>query len=218
MSIRAIIFDKDGTLHDTEKVYLEAWTLAAKELNVPDIESTVRDCTGTTIPWIAEYWAKKYPDIPFEDYLPRRQHHYFRILEDGVPVKTGAIELLTYLKAQGYRIGMATSTPWDTVKDHLERTDMMGYFDTIVTGDMIEHGKPAPDIYLLAAERLGVNPAECIGVEDSLSGVRAICAAGMRAVMVPDLIPPTEEIENMLWKKCEGLDELIQLLENDRKK
>ena len=93
---------------------------------------------------------------------------------------------------------------------------MMGYFDTIVTGDMIEHGKPAPDIYLLAAERLGVDPAECIGVEDSLSGVRAVCAAGMRAVMVPDLIPPTEEIENMLWKKCEGLDELIPILENDR--
>ena len=70
MSIRAIIFDKDGTLHDTEKVYLQAWKAAAAELNVPDIESTVRDCTGTTIPYIAEYWAKKYPDISFEDYLP----------------------------------------------------------------------------------------------------------------------------------------------------
>ena len=82
--IKAIIFDKDGTLHDTEKVYLEAWTLAAHELNVPDIENTVRDCTGTTIPWIAQYWAGKYPNIPFEDYLPRRQYHYFRILEAGV--------------------------------------------------------------------------------------------------------------------------------------
>ncbi|MBO5041761.1 MAG: HAD family phosphatase [Clostridia bacterium] len=216
MSIRAIIFDKDGTLHDTEKVYLQAWKAAAAEFGVPDIENTVRDCTGTTIPWIAEYWAKKYPDIPFEDYLPRRQYYYFGILEQGVPVKEGAHEVLSYLKAHGYKVGMATSTPWDTVKDHLERTDMMGYFDTIVTGDMIEHGKPAPDIYLLAAERLGVDPAECIGVEDSLSGVRAVCAAGMRAVMVPDLIPPTEEIENMLWKKCEGLDELIPILENDR--
>ncbi|MBQ9781058.1 MAG: HAD family phosphatase [Clostridia bacterium] len=212
MSIRAIIFDKDGTLHDTEKVYLQAWKAAAAELNVPDIESTVRDCTGTTIPYIAEYWAKKYPDISFEDYLPRRQYHYFRILETGVPVKKGAHELLTYLKAHGYKIGMATSTPWDTVKDHLERTDMMGYFDTIVTGDMIEHGKPAPDIYLLAAERLGVDPAECIGVEDSPSGVRAICAAGMRAVMIPDLIQPTEEIEGMLWKKCERLAEIVPIL------
>ena len=213
-TIKAIIFDKDGTLHDTEKVYLEAWTLAAKELNVPDIEATVRDCTGTTIPWIAEYWAKKYPDIPFVDYLPRRQYHYFRILEAGVPVKDGAHELLTYLKAHGYKVGMATSTPWDTVKDHLMRTDMMGYFDTIVTGDMIEHGKPAPDIYLLAARRLGVDPAECIGVEDSMSGVRAICAAGMRAIMIPDLIPPTDEIERMLWRKCDDLADLKMLIQN----
>ncbi len=212
-SIKAIIFDKDGTLHDTEKVYLEAWTLAANELNVPDIEATVRDCTGTTIPWIAEYWAKKYPDIPFEDYLPRRQYHYFRILEAGVPVKEGAHELLTYLKARGYKIGMATSTPWDTVAEHLARTGMTDYFDTVVTGDMVEHGKPAPDIYLLAAQRLGVDPTECIGVEDSLSGVRAICAAGMRVVMVPDMIPPTEEIEGMLWKKCDELGDIIAILE-----
>lgn len=211
--IKAVIFDKDGTLHDTEKVYLEAWTLAARELNVPDIEATVRDCTGTTIPWIADYWAKKYPHIPFEDYLPRRQYHYFRILEAGVPVKAGAQELLTYLKAHGYKIAMATSTPWDTVKEHLARTDMTHYFDAIVTGDMVEHGKPAPDIYLMAAERLGVDSQNCIGVEDSLSGVRAICAAGMRAVMVPDLIPPTEEIEGMLWKKCRELVDMIPILE-----
>ena len=213
--IKAIIFDKDGTLHDTEKVYLQAWKAAAAEFGVPDIEATVRDCTGTTIPWIAAYWAKKYPDIPFEDYLPRRQYYYFGILEQGVPVKDGAHEVLSYLKAQGYKIGMATSTPWDTVKDHLKRTDMMGYFDTIVTGDMIENGKPAPDIYLLAAERLGVDPANCVGVEDSLSGVRAIHAAGMRAVMIPDMIEPTPEIEALLWRRPDRLTDLIALLEND---
>ena len=213
MSIRAIIFDKDGTLHDTEKVYMQAWKAAAVEFGVPDIENTVRDCTGTTIPWIAEYWAKKYPDIPFEDYLPRRQYYYFGILEKGVPVKEGAHEVLSYLKAHGYKVGMATSTPWDTVKDHLERTDMMGYFDTIVTGDMIEHGKPAPDIYLLAAERLGVDPADCVGVEDSMSGVRSIHAAGMRAVMIPDMIRPTPEVEGLLWKKCGHLQDLLLLLQ-----
>ena len=214
--IKAIIFDKDGTLHDTEKVYMLAWKAAADEFGgIADIEETVRDCTGTTIPWIAEYWAKKYPDIPFEDYLPRRQFYYFGILEKGVPVKEGAHEVLSYLKAHDYKVGMATSTPWDTVKDHLERTDMMGYFDTIVTGDMIEHGKPAPDIYLLAAERLGVNPAECIGVEDSMSGVRSIHAAGMRAVMIPDMIRPTPEVEALVWKKLTEISELIPLLEGE---
>lgn len=213
MSIRAIIFDKDGTLHDTEKVYMQAWKAAAEEFNVPDIENTVRDCTGTNIPFIAQYWAKKYPDVPFEDYLPRRQFYYFGILEQGIPVKEGAYELLTYLRAHGYKVGMATSTPWDTVKEHLERTDMMGYFDTIVTGDMIEHGKPAPDIYLLAAERLGVDPAECVGVEDSPNGVRSIHAAGMRAVMIPDLVEPTPEVEALVWKKLTEISQLIPLLE-----
>ena len=212
-SIKAIIFDKDGTLHDTEKVYLQAWKAAAAEFNVPDIENTVRDCTGTNIPFIAQYWAKKYPDVPFEDYLPRRQFYYFGILEQGIPVKEGAYELLTYLRAHGYKVGMATSTPWDTVKEHLERTDMMGYFDTSVTGDMIEHGKPAPDIYLLAAERLGVDPAECIGVEDSPNGVRSIHAAGMRAVMIPDLVEPSPEVEALVWKKLTEISQLIPLLE-----
>ena len=212
--IKAIIFDKDGTLHDTEKVYEQAWMLAAAELNVPDMETTIRDCTGTTIPWIAAYWAEKYPTIPFEEYLPRRQFHYFRLLEQGVPVKEGAYEVLDYLKAHGYGIGMSTSTPWDTVKEHLERTGMLSYFDTVVTGDMIQNGKPAPDIYLLAAERLGVDPADCIGVEDSLNGVRAVAAAGMRAVMIPDLIPPTAEVEDLLWRRVDTLPELISVLEN----
>ena len=211
--IKAIIFDKDGTLHDTEKVYMQAWKAAAAELGVPDIENTVRDCTGTNIPFIAEYWAKKYPDVPFEEYLPRRQYYYFGILEQGIPVKEGAYELLTYLRAKGYKVGMATSTPRDTVKEHLERTDMMRYFDTVVTGDMIEHGKPAPDIYLLAAERLGVDPADCIGVEDSPNGVRSIHAAGMRAVMIPDLVEPTPELEELVWKKLPCLSALIPALE-----
>lgn len=213
-TIKAIIFDKDGTLHDTEKVYMQAWKAAAEEFNVPDIEATVRDCTGTNIPFIAEYWAKKYPDVPFEDYLPRRQFYYFGILEQGIPVKEGAHELLTYLKAQGYKVGMATSTPWDTVKEHLERTDMTRYFDTIVTGDMIENGKPAPDIYLLAAERLGVDPADCIGVEDSPNGVRSIHAAGMKAVMIPDMVEPTPEVEALVWRKLNELSELVPLLES----
>ena len=212
--IQAIIFDKDGTLHDTEKVYLQAWRAAARDLNVPDIESTVRDCTGTDIPWIAEYWAKKYPDIPFEDYLPRRQQYYFGILESGVPVKEGAHEVLAYLKSHGYRIGMATSTPLDTVTDHLARTGMTEYFDTVVTGDMVQNSKPAPDIYLLAAERLGVDPADCIGVEDSMSGVRAIHAAGMRAVMIPDMVEPTPEVEALAWRRLTSISQLPDLLEH----
>lgn len=215
-SIKAIIFDKDGTLHDTEAVYERAWKAAAEELFVPDIQSTIRDCTGTNIPYIAEYWKKKYPHIPFEEYLPRRQKHYFSILEQGIPVKEGAYELLSYLKSHGYRIGMASSTPWSTVQEHLERTRMLAYFDAVVTGDMIRHSKPAPDIFLLAAQRLGVDPSACVGVEDSPSGVRAIHAAGMRGIMIPDLVEPTPEEAALAWRRLKRLTDIIPLLEETK--
>ena len=103
LPIKAVIFDKDGTLHDTEKVFLAAWKRAAEDLDIPDIENTVRDCTGVNLPDTAVYWAKKYPDVPFEVYLARRQYHFDEIVRDGVPVKAGAMELLTYLREGGVR-------------------------------------------------------------------------------------------------------------------
>ncbi len=216
--IKAIIFDKDGTLHDTEKVFCEAWHLAAEELHVPDIASTLRDCTGMTIPAIAAYWAEKYPSISFDDYLPRRQYHFNRIIADGIPVKEGAREVLEYLVAHGYRVGMATSTGFDAAMEHLMRTDMLKYFDrdAVITGDMVPNGKPAPDIFLLAARRLGVSVADCIGVEDSVNGVRAIHAAGMRPVMIPDIVSPTPEAEALVWRRLAHISELIAILEAER--
>ncbi len=216
--IQAIIFDKDGTLHDTEKVFAEAWHLAARELQVPDIETTLQDCTGMTLPAIDEYWTAKYPDIPFSEYLPRRQYHFHRIIADGIPVKEGACELLDACRARGLRIGMATSTGYDDAMEHLRRTDMVRYFDegAIITGDMVAHGKPAPDIYLLAAARLGVAPSACIGVEDSNNGVRSIVAAGMRAVMIPDTVPPAADVRKSAWRMLDDLSELVGILDRVR--
>ncbi len=215
--IKAVIFDKDGTLHDTEKVFAEAWHLAAEELQVPDIESTLRDCTGMTLAAIDVYWTEKYPDIPFSDYLPRRQYHFNRIIADGIPVKEGARELLEYLRVNGYHIGLATSTGYAEAMEHLRRTDMVKYFDegAIITGDMVENGKPAPDIYLLAASRLGVAPAECVGVEDSNNGVRSIVAAGMRAIMIPDTVSPADDVRGMAWRMLETLSDIPEILENE---
>ncbi len=214
--IKAIIFDKDGTLHDTEKVFAVAWRLAADEFHVPDIESTIRDCTGRTVPDIGVYFAKKYPSVPYDDYMACRHRHLHRLLEANVPVKEGAYELLEYLRAQGYRIGLATSTGRKTAMDHLIRTNMVDCFDpeAIITGDMVKNGKPAPDIFRLAAERLGVDPGECIGVEDSFNGIRAIHAAGMRPIMVPDLLQPTPEIEALVWRTCTSLCDVVTVLEN----
>lgn len=210
-----IIFDKDGTLHDTEKVFLEAWHRAAEDLNVPDIAATVRDCTGVNLPDTAVYWNKKYPTIPFDTYLTRRQYYFNQIVRDGIPIKKGAVELLAYLQSHGYRIGLATSTPRATTLDHLDRTDMTRFFhpDAIITGDMVKRGKPHPESFLLAADRLGSNPNRCIGVEDSNNGIRAVHAAGMRPVMVPDLTPPAEDVKPLIWRTCDELLDIIRILE-----
>ena len=108
--IKAVIFDKDGTLHDTEKVFVQAWHLAAAEFDVPDMESTIRDCTGMPLPGIERYWNAKYPSIPFADYIPRRQYYFNEIIKDGIPLKEGCIEVLTYLREHGYRVGNADVT------------------------------------------------------------------------------------------------------------
>lgn len=210
--IRAVIFDKDGTLHDTERLFRIAWRRAAEDLSVPDIETTLRDCTGRSLSGIADYWAEKYPEIPFATYLPVRQKYFHAMLTDGVPVKEGAMQLLAYLKSNDYRLAVATSSPYAEAMDHLARSGMAAYFDAVIGGDMIEHGKPAPDVYLMAAERLGVDPAACVGVEDSINGIRSVHAAGMRPVMVPDLMQPTPEIREILWAECKTLTEMIDVL------
>ena len=211
--IKAVIFDKDGTLFDTERVFMRAWRLAADELSVPDIATTSRECTGKTLHDIGIYWAAKYPDIPFDDYITRRQYHFGKIIqEEGLPMKAGTMEILAYLKEKGIKIALATSSTYEEASHHLNLSGIMPYFDAIVTSDMVKRGKPHPEPYLLAAEKLGVDPLYCIGVEDSINGVKSIHAAGMRAVMIPDMIPPTDEVRSLWWRECESLTELMEVI------
>lgn len=210
--IKGVIFDKDGTLHDTERVFFRAWHIAAEEMGVPDIDTTIRHCTGMTLPDIGVYWGAKYPTIPFEPYIERRNQLFGEMVAKEVPVRKGALELLQALKARGYRLGLATSTGEAVATDHLRRTGMLELFDGLAFGDQVENGKPAPDIYLLAARRIGLPPEVCVGVEDSINGVRAIHAAGMRPIMTPDLIPPTEEIRPLLWHICDRLTDILDIL------
>lgn len=215
-SIRGVIFDKDGTLHDTERVFFQAWRTAAAEMQVPDIENTIVHCTGMTLPDIGVFWAEKYPDIPFDPFIHLRNQIFNRLVEQGIPLRPGALEVLRTLRARGYRIGLATSTDREAATDHLKRTGMRELFDGLAFGDMVKNGKPAPDIYLLAAKLIGVPAGACVGVEDSCNGVRAIYAAGMRPIMVPDLIRPTEAVRKLLWAECQNLLEIPALLEPER--
>lgn len=214
--LRAVIFDKDGTLHDTEKVYHRAWRAAAEQTGVPRIMDFVAICTGTNFARTEQLWQEFYGDaFSFRPFWELRNQIYDQMIEaEGLPIKEGAYELLEYLRDNGYKIALATSTNAPRVQRHLVKSGMQQYFDAVVTGDTVQKGKPAPDIFLIAAERLGVNPADCMGVEDSFNGVRAVRAAGMYTVMVPDMIPPTNEILDLTDACVAGLGQIIPILEN----
>ncbi len=214
--IKAVIFDKDGTLHDTEQVYHRAWRTAAEQMGVPNIMEFVAICTGTNFTRTAELWQEFYGDaFAFRPFWELRNAIYDQMIaEEGLPIKPGAYELLDYLKDNGYRIGLATSTNAPRVELHLEQSDMKKYFDAVVTGDTVPNGKPAPDIFLRTAAQLGISPADCMGVEDSFNGVRAVKAAGMHTVMVPDMIQPTKEILEITDDCVRELGQIITILEN----
>lgn len=211
--IEAVIFDMDGTLHDTETVFHAAWRKAAAIWDVPDIETTLADCTGRNMAGIAQYWRAKYETPSYEEFFEARHRFFEEMTADGIPVKEGAMELLSYLKERGYKIALATSTRRSGAEQHLKDTGMDGFFDVVMTGNDVENGKPAPDIFLRAAEGLGVDPQNCIGVEDSFNGIRGLYAAGIKPVMVPDITQPTAEIRQLLWAECRTLSALIPLLE-----
>lgn len=214
--IKAVIFDKDGTLHDTEKVYHRAWRMAAQQTGVPRIMEFVALCTGTNFAKTEQLWQEFYGDaFAFRPFWELRNKIYDdMIATEGLPIKSGAYELLDYLQDNGYKIGLATSTNAKRVQKHLELSDMKKYFDAVVTGDTVSRGKPAPDIFLITAEKLGADPAECMGVEDSFNGVRAVKAAGMYTVMAPDMIAPTQEILDIADACVDELVHIISILEN----
>ena len=184
--LNTVIFDMDGTLYDTEKIYRMGWLEAGVPL------SMYEGFIGTSRVHIFETLAENGfdPEAVFE----KRTICVERELAKGIEIKPGAVEALTWLKENGWTSLIATSSKAETAYRYLKETGMGHFFADVVSGNQLEHGKPSPDIFLMAAEQAGKTPAECVVVEDSFNGVRAGRAANMYTVMVPDLAQPDEEI------------------------
>ncbi len=213
--IKAVIFDMDGTLFDTESVYANAWRQAGRELNFAPIEQAIAACTGRNAKDTRRYFEENFANlITYDEFIAVRDRYYNAAIEErGIPLKEGVVELLDYLRENGIRIALATATRAERTEYNLTTTGLRSYFDVLVTGDIVEHGKPHPETFLTAASRLGVSPSECMGVEDSFNGVRAIRTAGMFTVMVPDTVQPTPDIEVLLDAKCKTLREIRPIIE-----
>lgn len=214
--IEAVVFDMDGVLFDTERICSEAWREEAKEENLGDIEVAIKGCVGLNLTDAKDFFRKEYgSNFPFDEFHTRAGIRFReKIAREGLPIKKGVKEILTYLKSAGYPIALASSTSKRGVLEHLQKSGLTGYFEEIIGGDMVEHSKPQPDIYLKACRALHVDPQNAIAIEDSPNGIRAAYAAGMLPVMVPDLITPTPEIEALLYAKCESLLEVKELIKN----
>ena len=213
--MKTIIFDMDGVLFDKEKIYDEAWKIILNERNVKNIDYVISGCRGLT-----SEDSAKFIDETFNGKLSGRDclKHLIKkfneiIKERGVPVKRGVYELLSYLKKNNYEIGLASSTHRSLVMSHLKEAEIGEYFEEIITGEMVEKGKPEPDIYLIACNRFNRKPEECIAIEDSINGVTAAIRAGINAIMVPDIIQPTKEIEKHLYGKFDSLLDVKEFLE-----
>lgn len=207
--IKAVVFDMDGILLDTESMSDRTYEQAASELGITDIGRALEVCRGCTVPQIISKLDGLYGHLPgfSGEAFYNRTGELFHELEaaEGIPLMKGAAEILPYLKQKGYPLALASSTKGPTVRRQLAAAGLLEYFDVLVTGDMVVRSKPDPEIYLTACSRLGFAPEECAGVEDSLNGVRSTAAAGMFVIMVPDMVQPTEEIKALCSRICPDL-------------
>lgn len=216
--IKAVLFDMDGTVFDTEPIYRRCWIRAAKEVGFnEDMDLFFARICGLNMTDIASCVYRFYgEDTPFEEIRTLRRGYLDEELENcALPFKAGAPEIFVELKKRDIKIALATSTGRKMVDRYLQMSGLEGVFDAIVTGETVTHGKPHPETFLTAAERLGVAPAHCVVVEDSHHGVMAGHTAGMFTVMVPDLQPCTEKIASLLWHRCDTLTDLIPLIDEE---
>lgn len=214
MKISTVIFDVDGLMLDTEPLARAAWRQAMSERGLTFDDDLFSQMVGRTKGDARDLILNAYPQgLPFDELYARRVEHLDRsIRENGIPVKPGLGELLDYLEAHGYRKAVASSTYHDLTVRKLGRAGVLERFEAVVGGDEVTRGKPAPDIFLEAASRLGASPGECLVLEDSEAGIRAAHAAGMRPVMVPDLIQPDAELANLAYCILPSLLEVRDLL------
>ena len=204
-----VIFDMDGLMFDTEKVFIMAWDYAGEKMGIGKVGYMVYKTLGMNIVSSYNVWKEEFGDRYNQEELRKYTKEFLQNYYSGnkVPVKKGLYNLLSYLKDNDCNMAVASSSPRWEVEKHLKDAGIYDYFTGIVCGDMVQNSKPNPEIYLKACELLGANPAECYALEDSKNGLLSAYKAGCKTIMVPDLWQPDDEILSIIAGKYEDLDE-----------
>lgn len=214
LNFEAVIFDADGTLFDTENLMYEVWVEVGKDMGLTMTIPEYLHYVGLNRKTVLDVMRERIgPDFDGAEFMVRCVARLSeRIEEDGVPLKPGVTELLELLYKKGIPMGLATSTHRVRTDRRLELCGLGKYFSTSVTGDEVSKGKPDPEIYTTVCQKLGVAPENCLAVEDSKNGILSAHDAGLPVAMVPDMIPPTAELEEIAWNKFDSLLELRDYL------
>lgn len=216
MDIKAVLFDMDGLMVDTESLATEAFIHSAKKQGYDMTKEETLLVLGFTTKSIYEFWENyfKNSDVSGKQLVDDHYKYIENILFTIGPRKMPYIEeLLKYLKESNYKVAVASSSNMDHIINNMEKTGLKKYIDEFASGAEVENGKPAPDVFLLAAERLGVKPEECLVLEDSKAGVIAGSSAGAKVIMVPDMFKPDEVCKEKAYRIVNNLGEVISILE-----
>lgn len=207
--VEAVIFDMDGLLLDTENVYRTAMIASASAMGYDFPDDLCRSMVGTAEVEIHHMLQQRFgADFPIAGLFAACELEMARRLEPGVPVKAGAAELIGALAARKLPMAVATSTVRRIAEHHLKRAGLLDHFTAVCTREDVARGKPHPDIFVATADKLGIHPERCLVLEDSYPGVRAAHASGAMAVMVPDMLPATDELRALCVAVARDLHEV----------
>ena len=214
LSFDAVIFDADGTLFDTETLMYEVWVEIGRDMGLSITIPEYLHYVGLNRKAVLDVMRERIgPDFDGADFMVRCVARLSeRIEEEGVPLKPGVREILELLHQKGIPAGLATSTHRVRTNRRLELCGLGEYFSAVVTGDEVSKGKPDPEIYRAVCGELSVSPEACLAVEDSRNGILSAHHAGLKVAMIPDMVPPTPELEEIAFQKFSSLLELRDYL------
>ena len=207
--MKAVIFDIDGLMFDTSKVFEAAWDNVGEKMGMGKAGYMVRKTQGMSISMSKDIWTSEFGNVFDETKLKKLTKdfllEYYK--ENNAPAKQGLLPLLKSLQDKKIKLAVASSAPKWEVYNHLEKAEIAEYFMVIVDGSMVSLSKPSPEIYTKACNLLGEKPADCMALEDSKNGVLSAYSAGCQAIMIPDIWQPDDEIKIKAHKIFNNLRE-----------
>lgn len=213
-NLKAIIFDMDGTLIDTEKYYRICWRKAAEQLGYYMTDEQALALRSLGRPFapakLKEWFGEELDYQKLRNCAKELTERY--LAREGIGCKPGALALLSWLKERHIVAAVATAAGLERARDYLNRAGLLDYFDRIISATQVSEGKPSPDIYLYACAELKAVPEDCYAVEDSPNGVLSAYRAGCKVIMVPDQTQPDEELSKCLYAKVDTLEDIKGLL------